>query len=96
MNTQPATDGMDKIEVKAALERCGWSLSRLSKAHGYARCVASLTFLKPWPQMEWIIAETIGKKPWEIWPHRYPNGPTPRPERRGKTQNVNSTTGEAA
>lgn len=90
---------MDKIDVRAALERRGWSLSRLSMSHGYTRCAAAMTFLKPWPQMEWIIAEAIDKLPWEIWPSRYPDGPVSRPERKSgcrESKQTNRNTGDAA
>lgn len=95
MNTQPITSGMDRIDIKAALERRGWSLRRLSTAHGYSQCVVGKTLQRPWPVVEWIIADVLGMKPWEIWPSRYPNGPVPPPV--GSLKNtVNLNTGDAA
>ncbi|WP_420905764.1 helix-turn-helix domain-containing protein [Candidatus Magnetaquiglobus chichijimensis] len=69
---------MDKHDITAAVHRNGWSLRRLSEAHGFRPCSIGRALHMPYPNAEWIIADAIGMKPWEIWPERYPNGPTDR------------------
>lgn len=74
---------MDRIDIKAALERRGWSLRRLSAHHGFAPgSLKKVNQEKRWRQGEWIVSEALDMKPWEVWPDRYPNGPEPRPARR--------------
>lgn len=58
-------------DIKAALEKKGWSLGKLARAHGYNRKSPSLALKQPWPRMEQIIAEAIGVEPRELWPSRY-------------------------
>ncbi len=82
--SKPVSRGWDRLDIRYALERRGWSLSRLSVANGYYRTAAKEALDKRWPQLEWIIAEALDLKPWQIWPNRYPDGPTTRPARRLK------------
>lgn len=59
-------------DIKAALEKAGYSLSRLSMANGCkTRRAAGMVKDRPYPRMERIIAETIGVPPHLIWPSRY-------------------------
>lgn len=86
-----------RADVKAALEKTGWSLRRLSVANGYSPGLLKAALYKPYPNAERIIAAIIGMPPQEIWPSRYdangqPNRPLfgrikyrPRP-RRGNVQ----------
>jgi Ner family transcriptional regulator len=60
-----------KEDIKAALAKLGWSLSGLSKHHGYCRTALAKALIEPWPYAEHLIAEAIGVKPWVIWPSRY-------------------------
>ncbi|MBF0583083.1 MAG: helix-turn-helix domain-containing protein [Magnetococcales bacterium] len=96
----PVSEGWDHIDIKAALERRGWSLSRLSAANGYSRFAAVKALRESWPQVEWIIAEALDLKPWDIWPERYPLGPTDRPARRPiaryRKNRTDGSTGKAA
>ena len=62
-----------KADIKAALEKAGWTLRKLSKAHGYSVNAGAVTFTQPWRNMERIIARAIGREPEEIWPSRYRN-----------------------
>lgn len=59
-------------DIVAALKKNGWSLSALSRFHGYA-AVGTLrrAIVTPWPKGEAMIAEAIGVKPEVIWPSRY-------------------------
>ena len=77
----PVSRDWEPIDIRYALEKLGWSLRRLSTASGYQFNAVSQALRDPWPQVEWIVAEALGKKPWELWPSRYPNGPEPRPQR---------------
>lgn len=62
-------------DIKAALEKLGWSLRQLGFEHGYTGNNSfSEAFRKPWPKVERIIAEALGLKPEVIWPSRYDNG----------------------
>ncbi len=68
-------------DIKAALEKAGWSLSRLSIHHGYAsRNTLKTALRKPWPKGEKLIADAINTSPETIWPSRYIDG---RPNRMG-------------
>lgn len=59
-------------DIKAELEKAGWSLSRLSKHHGYAsRCTLKEALVRQWPKGQRLIAEAIGVDPAQIWPSRY-------------------------
>ncbi len=70
--TNRAPQDWDRSEVKAQLERAGWSLRQLGFAHGY-RGDSSLSevFRKPWPKVEGLIAAAIGVAPQVVWPSRY-------------------------
>ncbi len=59
-------------DIKAALEKAGWSLRRLATHHGYnspTQLAAPLN--RPWAKGEAMIAEAIGVDPAVIWPSRY-------------------------
>lgn len=60
-----------KADVKAALEKRGWTLAGLSRANGYHKSAAQVALWKPWPNMERLIAHALGLTPEEIWPSRY-------------------------
>jgi len=60
-----------KADIKAALEKRGWSLRALSAHHGYNETVLCIALRKPYPKAERLIAEAIGVHPMKIWPSRY-------------------------
>ncbi|CAP44736.1 helix-turn-helix domain-containing protein [Bordetella petrii] len=61
-----------RADIKAALEKAGWSLRRLAKHHGYSSpTTLTIPLMRPWPKGERIIASAIGRSPAEIWPSRY-------------------------
>jgi len=64
-------------DIKAALGKKGYSLSRLARENGYQVTSPSECLRKPWPNMERIMAGIIGVEPWEIWPSRYDNNHQP-------------------
>ncbi|MDH5259401.1 MAG: helix-turn-helix domain-containing protein [Gammaproteobacteria bacterium] len=63
-----------KADIKAELEKAGWSLRALSFHHGYKHPdTLKRVFQRRWPKGEKLIAEAIGQKPENIWPTRYPD-----------------------
>lgn len=86
-----------KADIKAALEKAGWSLSRLSIYHGYNRSVLKSALIKPYPKAERRIAEAIGVSPEIIWPSRYDMHGIPNRHRgRKSTNKCTSKSGLAA
>lgn len=67
-------------DIKAALEKKGWTLRALASHHGLTSSTSmSHTFLRSLPANEKRIADAIGVPVQTIWPSRwYPDG-TPRP-----------------
>ncbi len=69
---QPKKD-WHKADIIAALSKKGWSLSKLSIHHEYARTTLAKVLRLPWPKGQRFIAEAIGVPPQKIWPSRYPS-----------------------
>lgn len=69
---KPARQDWHKADIKAALEKAGWTLRALSIAHG-SRHGTTLrqALVQPYPKAERIIAAAIGVDPANIWPSRY-------------------------
>ena len=67
-----------RADIKAALEKNGWSLSRLAQFCGYNKKNLQHVLNKPYPAGEKFIAEAIGVEPAEIWPSRYNRDGTPK------------------
>ncbi|MDR1367105.1 MAG: helix-turn-helix domain-containing protein [Candidatus Accumulibacter sp.] len=63
-------------DIKAALEKKGWTLRALAEFHGVKGSSSfSHTFERSFPLNEQRIAAAIGIKPQDIWPSRYyPDG----------------------
>lgn len=68
----PAAHDWHKADVKAALEKAGFSLSRLSRESGLQAGTLRKVFVMPYPKAQRIIARAIGVDPRDIWPSRYP------------------------
>ncbi len=64
-------------DIKAALAKKGFSLSRLARENDYAETSPSNVFRQPWAAMEKIMANIIGLPPQEIWPSRYTKNGSP-------------------
>ncbi len=58
-------------DIKAALEKAGWSLRRLSVHHGYYPNNLQRALYQRYPACQRFIADAIGIEPWDIWPSRY-------------------------
>lgn len=68
---KPVLTDWHRADIKAALEKAGWSLRKLSVQHGLCPEALTKALSGPYPNAERIIAETLGKHPKEIWPTRY-------------------------
>jgi Ner family transcriptional regulator len=75
---KPARQDWHRADIKAALEKRGWSLRRLSLSQGYEGRSLATALNTPWPRAEAIIAEQIGVPARRIWPSRYHNDGTPK------------------
>lgn len=78
---KPAPTDWHPADIKAALERRGWSLRRLSTRHDYQPGSLRYALRLAWPRAEKIIAKAIGVTPQEIWPSRYRADGEPRSAR---------------
>lgn len=64
-----------RADIKAALEKKGWSLRQLGITNGYHPDVFKNALARPYPMIERLIAQAIGLTPQAIWPTRYyPDG----------------------
>lgn len=65
-------------DVKAALEKKGWSLRRFARAHDYSPSAANKALRLPFPGMEALIAAELGLPATAIWPSRYDENGEPK------------------
>ena len=75
---KPARQDWHKADIKAAVEKAGYSLRQLSMLHGKAACYMKEALARPLPKAEAIIAKLIGRAPSDIWPSRYEPDGTPK------------------
>ncbi len=86
-SSQSTVAGADwhPADIKAELEKAGWSLRRLSQHHGYGSSWIKEAFWRASPMAEGIIAAAIGQHPSKIWPSRYDTAGHPLvPIKRGR------------
>lgn len=74
---KPARQDWHRADIKASLEKKGWSLRQLALHHGYCGHYFCEVFLRKHFNAQRLIAEAIGVKPWDIWPSRYEADGTP-------------------
>ncbi len=67
-----------RADIKAALEKKGWSVRSLSITSGYEPGSLKFALHRPWPAAEAKIAEAIGVPAPRIWPSRYHRDGTPK------------------
>lgn len=84
---KPVPEDWHPADIKAALDKAGWSFRQLGAHYGYLTNSLTDVLRKPWPKAERIVAAAIGVKPQTIWPSRYnadgtPNRPMGRPLKR--------------
>lgn len=75
---KPALQDWHRADIKAALEKRGWTLRRLSQANGFAATYLANALDRPVPRGEAIIADVIGVPAQQIWPSRYEADGSPR------------------
>lgn len=75
---KPAREDWNKADIKAALEKAGWTCRKLAKAHNMAHSYFSDTFTRPNPRAQAIMAKVIGYTPSTIWPSRYDKDGNPK------------------
>lgn len=68
--TQKKSD-WHRADIKARLEKKGYSFARIAKENGYVANATNTVLRRPWPKIERIVAGIIGVKPQTIWPSRY-------------------------
>lgn len=90
---QKASQDWHPADIKAALEKAGWTLRALAHHHGLSSSTSiSHTFLRSLPLNERRIADAIGVPVQSIWPSRYNTDGTPKPRGlRGMRSNAQST-----
>lgn len=75
---KPARKDWHKADIKAALEKAGWTLRKLAQHHGLAPNTLAPVFVRPYPRAEGIVATAIGRRPEELWPSRFDPAINPR------------------
>jgi len=68
---KPAPADWHKADIKAALEKAGWSLRSLARHHALSPRAVSQALHSPYPASERRIADAIGVHPMVLWPSRY-------------------------
>lgn len=59
-------------DIKAALEKAGYSFARIARENGYKGSRSTSNVLRlQWPRMEALVGELLDLHPMEIWPSRY-------------------------
>jgi len=76
---QSTANDWHKADIKAALEKAGWSLRSLAKHHDLTPPAITQALRGPYPAAEKRIADAIGVHPMALWPTRY--------DKRGKPNN---------
>lgn len=72
---KPAAKDWHKADIKAALERAGYTLRGLAAAHSLPPHHFQSALWVPRPKPEAVLAAVIGVPAHEIWPSRYqPDG----------------------
>jgi Ner family transcriptional regulator len=61
----------NRADIKAALQKSGYSFNRIAVEFGYARTSPAAVLRTRWPKMQRIVGVIIGVAPEEIWPSRY-------------------------
>lgn len=75
---RPAREDWHKADIKAALEKAGYTLRALSLARGKSAGYYRETLHRPNPKAEAELARILGTAPQLIWPSRYDDNGEPR------------------
>jgi Ner family transcriptional regulator len=76
--------GWHPADVKAAIQKRGFSLTALALLNGYSEAYLRMTLQRPMPRGEAIIARVLGVPAKLIWPDRYDANGRPRSTRRSR------------
>lgn len=76
--------GWHSEDIKAAIRKCGVTLTELGRRHGYSERAVSVALRQRWPAVEAIIAAFIGVEPQVLWPDRYDPEGRPLTSRNGR------------
>lgn len=68
---KPASGDWHPADIKAALEKKGFSLRGFARAHHYRKSAVSKAMRHPYPVIEALIARELGVDVTTIWPSRY-------------------------
>lgn len=78
---KPAQQDWHPADIKAALHKKGITLMQLAKAYGMtSSSTMSAALVRSYPANEKRIADAIGVHPKEIWPSRYFEDGTRKPQ----------------
>jgi len=69
--TQDAKQDWHPADIKAGVQKAGFTMAELSLKHGYCKHYLSMTLHQSMPNGELIIAKVLKTTPSEIWPSRY-------------------------
>ncbi len=75
---KPAPQDWHKADIKAAVEKAGYTLRELARRHAVSRTYFAEALHRPLPRAQAILAEVIGVSPQTIWPSRYHSDGSPR------------------
>lgn len=75
---KPASGDWHRADIKAALEKKGFSIRGFARHHHYSPTAVSQALRKPYPRMEALIAREIGVPATAIWPSRYHANGSPK------------------
>jgi len=75
---KPAPQDWHKADIKAAVEKAGYTLRELARRHAVSRTYFAEALHRPLPKAQAILAEVIGVSPQTIWPSRYYSDGSPR------------------
>lgn len=75
---KPALQDWHKADIKAALEKAGYTFRGLAKARGLGSSYFTHPLHYPRPTAEAALAAVIGVPPQTIWPSRYEPDGTPK------------------
>lgn len=75
---KPALVDWHKADIKAALEKRGWTIRSLARHHGVSHRTLSQALYYPYLKSERRIAEALQLHPAVIWPSRYLDNATPK------------------
>lgn len=75
---KPAPQDWHKADIKAAIEKAGYTLRGLARLHGVSSAYFAEALYRPIPRAQAILAEVIGVAAAEIWPSRYETDGTPK------------------